>query len=443
MDRHPDATDLWRRESPLVLTCPRGTAAGLAAEVAELGFPVHAETEAAVETAGTLTDAMKLNLHLRTAQRVLFLLHAFRATTPGELYGGLFDLPWEAVLPADGYVSVTSAVDHPTIRDSQFANVRCKDAIVDRFRKIHGRRPDSGPERTRSVVHLHWRGNDARIYLDTSGEPLSRRGYRLIPLDAPLRETLAAALIRATGWNGTDPFVNPMCGSGTIAIEAALIARRLAPGLVRANFGFMHVQGYRAAVWQDLLDAARRQALAAPAGRIVATDLRPEAVAAARRNARAAGVDRSITFAVCPFEHTPIPPGPGTILLNPPYGERMGEVAALGGTYRAIGDFLKHKAPGRQGFVFTGNPGLAKRVGLRTRRRLVFYNGDIECRLLHYDLYAGSRKTPGGEADPAAEEGKAETRLPGRSAPAPDGGRTRPERTDRIETHAYNARPSR
>ena len=446
MDRNPDAMELWRQERPLVIPCPRGAAPGLAAEVAALGFPVRAETDAAVETAGTFDDTLKLNLHLRTAQRVLFLLQAFRATTPGELYGRLLDLPWEAILPDNGYVSVTSAVDHPTIRDSQFANVKCKDAIVDRIQKVRGRRPDSGPERTRSVVHLYWRGKDARIYLDTSGEPLSRRGYRLIPLDAPLQETLAAALVRATAWNGTDPFVNPMCGSGTLAVEAALIARRIAPGLGRSNFGFMHVRGYRAAAWQALRETARQAVLAQPAGRIVATDIRPEAVEAARRNARAAGVDRSITFTVCPFEHTPIPPGRGTLILNPPYGERMGELAALGETYRAIGDFLKHRAPGCQGFVFTGNPSLAKQVGLRTRQRLVFYNGGIECRLLHYDLYAGSRKVREGSAVPNADGEESRTQRPlerARPAPAPSVGRGPAPKTRWIETHAKKRNPRR
>jgi putative N6-adenine-specific DNA methylase len=249
-------------------------------------------------------------------------------------------------------------------------------------------------------------------------------------MEAPLQETLAAALIRATGWDGVGHFVNPMCGSGTLAIEAALLARRVAAGLGRKNFGFMHLLGYREKAWQDLQTAARQEILEKPAGRIVATDIRPEAVEAARRNARTAGVDRAISFAVCPFGDTPLPPGQGVVVINPPYGERMGELAALGETYQAIGDFLKRKGQGYQGFIFTGNPGLAKRVGLRTRQRLTFFNGDIECRLLHYDLYQGSRKTQGTEDVPASDQDRP-------SPPAvPVGSRPENQKTLRIIIHA-------
>ena len=144
---------------------------------------------------------------------------------------------------SDGYFSVTSSVHNPAINDSRFANVRCKDAIVDRMKEKCGRRPDTGPDRNRIVIHLYWKGNIGQVFIDTSGEPLSRRGYRMIPLKAPMQETLAAAVVLATGWGRDGNFINPMCGSGTLAIEAALIALQRAPGLLRSNYGFMHLKG--------------------------------------------------------------------------------------------------------------------------------------------------------------------------------------------------------
>ena len=241
------------------------------------------------------------------------------------------------------------------------------------------------------MVHLYWHGNQSRLFLDTSGEPLSRRGYRKIPLGAPVQETLAAAIIAATGWNGADQFINPMAGSGTLAIESALIALGRAPGLLRSNYGFMHLKGFTPSFWEKLRKEARKQAKKSTHGRIIATDINPEAVEAARKNAMTAGVDQCIQFWTCDFWETPVPEGGGVIILNPPYGERMGEVRQLEKLYRGIGDFFKKKCQGYRGYIFTGNLSLAKKVGLRTGRRLPFYNGEIECRLLEYELYEGKR----------------------------------------------------
>jgi putative N6-adenine-specific DNA methylase len=208
-----------------------------------------------------------------------------------------------------------------------------------------------------------------------------------------MQETLAAAVVLATGWHGEAPFVNPMCGSGTIAIEAALVGIGRAPGLLRQNFGFMHVKGFDAALWERLKREAGARERKRPGFVVVATDLDPKAVAAARKNASAAKVDRLIRFQPCDFAETEVPPGGGVVLLNPEYGERMGEVRRLREVYGRIGDFFKKRCLGYTGYIFTGNLGLAKQVGLRTARRIPFYNSNIECRLLEYPLYPGSRKT--------------------------------------------------
>lgn len=397
-----DQTVIRRKRQPIkkpftgkhrvVVTCAKGVLPYLKQEMIFLGFPIMAASVAGVETEGTFEDTLKLNLYLRTAQRVLFQLEHFRAANAEELYNQASRIEWEEYLSPDEYLCVTSSVDNPSIRDSRYANVKCKDAIVDRLRKKFGRRPDSGPQRTGAVIDLFWQGTSCRIYVDTSGEPLSHRGYRKIPLKAPMQETLAAAVLLAAGWKGEGNFVNPMAGSGTLAIEAAGIALNRAPGLVRANYGFMHIKGFDRNDWDERIEKARKEIKGGFAGKIIATDISAQAVAGARKNAAAAGVEDRIEFAVCDYAETPVPGGGGMVVLNPEYGERVGQVEKLAAVYRGIGDFFKNKCQGYRGFVFMGNVELAKKIGLKAARKVPFFNSTIECRLLEYELYPGSRE---------------------------------------------------
>ena len=384
----------WTEKSRIAITCAKGVSTFLKQEILSLGLPVLSKSISEVETEGTLEDAIRLNLLIRTGHRVLYRLKSFKTRTPDELYNHLILMSWEDYIPQDGYFSVTSSVNNPTIKDSRFANVKCKDAIVDRLREKFGRRPDTGSDRDKIVIHLYWRSDLCQVFLDTSGEPLSKRGYRTIPLKAPMQETLAAAVVMATGWTGNENLVNPMCGSGTLGIEATLIALNRAPGLLRSNFGFMHLKGFSESSWRILRSRVKAEEKDRLKGRIIATDISQQAVDSARKNAMTAGVERLIEFGVCDFSNTPVPDGRGVVILNPEYGERMGEEEELRKIYRGIGDFFKKRCQGYTGYVFTGNLDLAKRVGLRTKRRLSFYNGPIECRLLEYDLYAGSRPSP-------------------------------------------------
>lgn len=384
--------NLWGRKSRIVITCAKGIVPFLKDELRLLEFPIHSEGTASVETEGTMEDAMRLNLFIRTGHRILFFLERFKAKTPEELYRTVHEIKWEELIPEEGYFCVTSTVDHPAIKDTRFPNVKCKDAIVDRIRNIRGKRPDSGSERDRTVIHLFWKDDMASIFVDTSGQPLSKRGYRKIPLKAPMQETLAAGVILATGWKGIDNFINPMCGSGTLAIEAALIGLGRPPGLLRSNYGFMHLKGFDESSWREIRRKARATARDWMDGKIIATDISAEAVEGARRNAQTAGVERWIEFGICPYEATPVPNGGGVVVINPEYGERMGEKEALREVYKGIGDFFKKRCQGYRGYIFTGNLDLAKRVGLKTTRRILFYNANIECRLLEYDLYEGSQK---------------------------------------------------
>ncbi len=385
--------DIWGRKSRIVITCAKGIVPFLEEELGLLEFPILSEGIASVETEGTMDDAMRLNLFVRTGHRILFFLERFKARDSDELYREVSAMEWEDLIPEDGYLCVTSTVDNPTIRDTRFANVKCKDAIVDRIKSVRGRRPDSGSERDQTVVHLFWKNETSSLFVDTSGEPLSRRGYRKIPLKAPMQETLAAGVVLATGWKGSGNFINPMCGSGTLAIEAALIGLGRPPGLLRSNFGFMHLKGFDESSWGEIRRKARATARDTIDGKIIATDMSGEAVQGAKKNAQTAGVERWIDFGICQYGETPVPNGEGVVILNPEYGERMGEREALREIYKGIGDFLKKRCQGYRGYIFTGNLDLAKRVGLRTKRRISFYNSNIECRLLEYDLYEGSQKT--------------------------------------------------
>ncbi|MBN2397997.1 MAG: class I SAM-dependent RNA methyltransferase [Deltaproteobacteria bacterium] len=382
---------IFTHNSTILVTCSKGIPPFLREEIAALGLPVRSERPAGIETSGTLEDAMRINLSVRTGQHVLYLLRRFTARTPDELYKKTAQIPWEDYIPRNGYLCVTSAVDTPSVKDTRFANLRAKDAIVDRFYAKLGSRPDSGPQRDRSVIFIYWSADRCSIYLDTSGEPLSRRGYRKIPLAAPMQETLAAAVVLASRWKSEENFVNPMCGSGTLAIEAALIAAGRDPGSMRSNYGFMHIEGFSRPLWRKMKGLAEKRKKPLP-GRIIATDRDRRAVEAARSNAAAAGVSHLIEFDVCDFAETTVPEGTGAVILNPEYGERMGEIRELEDTYRRIGDYFKQRCAGYRGYIFTGNRDLAKQVGLKAKTRTPFYNSNIECRLFGYDLYGGSRK---------------------------------------------------
>ena len=383
---------LYNQTSGITITCHKRLAPYLEQEVKELGFNIEETFVTGLRLNGTLADCIRLNLNLRTASQVLFSLRQFSAVDADGVYQEVFTYPWEDVLPEGGYFSVTSNVSNPTINTSMFANLRVKDAVVDRLREKTSTRPSTGSELTGAVVHLFWKNEDAELFVDTSGDSLARHGYRKIPGLAPMLEALAAATILATRWDKVGAFVNPMCGSGTIAIEAALIATNTRPGLFRINYAFMHLLGYDEAVYLEERDTLEKQIVDVPGLRIIATDYSPKAVDNARKNAHAAGVADLIEFSVCDFAATEVPPGGGVVFMNPEYGERLGDESELAATYGRIGDFMKQRCKGYTGYIFTGNLELAKKIGLKAKRRIEFYTSTIDCRLLEYELYEGTRK---------------------------------------------------
>ncbi len=384
----------WSEQTAIVATCGRGCAEALKGELRALGYAPHDVSPTSVGLEGDLRDAMRLNLWLRTANRILFEVAGFEIDSADELYEAVRALSWEDWLRGDVPFHVHGVAQHETIRDPRFAVLRCKDAVADRFVAQTGARPDSTATPAGAAgVALYWKERDARIYLDTSGTPLSHRGYRLRPWAAPLRETLAAAILLECGWgrDAAEAFAGPMCGSGTLAIEAAWLAQNRAPGLARDDFAFLRLNGVAAADWRELCRAARATFVAAPRTWIAASDADPQAVACARENAERAGVDGLIRFQVCDFRDAPLPKPPGLVLMNPEYGERLGTAEDLAPLYESIGAYFKDRCQGLRVAVFTGSPALGRKIGLRPVRRTAMWNGDIECRLLEYDVYAGTR----------------------------------------------------
>jgi 23S rRNA G2445 N2-methylase RlmL len=384
---------LFKITSRIIVTCSNRLSPFLQQEIVELGFTPIRVFKTGVELKGTLEDCMRLNLNLRCASQVLFSINEFAARNAEELYNHLLHLEWEDIIAADGYFSITSNVDNDTINNSLFANVKVKDAIADRFRNRTGQRPNSGPELDKVVIHLYWKEDVAEIFIDTSGETLSKHGYRKIPGKAPMLEALAAATLLATKWDRKSPFINPMCGSSTLAIEAALLATHRMPGLFRNNYAFMHLVGFDF----DLYAVQRKKLAEAIINvrdlKIIATDISSDAVNISKINAAAAGVEDLIEFAIGDFATTPIPADQsGVIYFNPEYGDRLGVEAELEITYGRIGDFMKQQCKGYTGYIFTGNLELAKKIGLKPKRRIEFYTSKIDCRLFEYELYAGTKR---------------------------------------------------
>lgn len=376
----------------ILITCSRQINDILAEEVEALGMKVLSKGFMDVALEGTMEDCMKLNLHLRTGHRVLWHVKSFTAGHPDLLYKEVKKISWEDYIDPDGYISIGSYVQNEHINHSGFANLRTKDAIVDHMQDKFGRRPQSGADNNRTVLFLHWKGKDCSIYLDTSGDTIAKHGYRKLPFKAPMQESLAAATILASRWDQKSHFINPMCGSGTLAIEAAMIATNKAPGLLRDNFGFMHILGYDPGAWRKLKSEAKKKITQNINFQIIASDINPMAIDAAKKNAVYAEVDHLIKFETGDFQETTVPEGGGVVMFNPEYGERLGEEEALLEIYQKIGDFFKKKCSGYFGYIFTGNFRLAKNVGLKTKRKIEFYNSKIECRLLEYELYEGTRK---------------------------------------------------
>ena len=357
----------------------------LAGELRALGITVASITKAGALFHGTMEDCMRANLHLRTANRIVLPLKEFECHEPEDLYAGVADIDWRPFFPDEQTLAVSASVRDSEMTHSLYAALTTKDAIVDTLREFTGKRPNVDREHPDIQVVVRISKNHAIVGLDTSGESLHQRGYRKSSLEAPLKETLAAGLVLATGWNGHDDFYDPMCGSGTIAIEAGLIARRIPPNLGRERFGFMRLPGFDSRAWERVREEARAGIVPGDC-RIEASDEDEHAVAVARMNAMSAHVDALIHFSRSDIKDLPKANRLSVLVVNPPYGTRLGEVRSLRTLYRTMGEVFRKRLRGSTAWVFTGNAGLSKYIPLKSSVGMNLYNGALRCKFLKYDI---------------------------------------------------------
>lgn len=374
----------------LTATCSRGLEGVVAQELEGLGARSVWEGQGMVRFLGDAECLVRACIGLRAAARVLVPLSSGPAGDREALYRLASGVPWEDLVPPRATVGVAVAGGGGAFRNTHFAAQVVKDALVDRLRSRRGWRPEVDPRRPDLPVHLHLGSGGATLSLDAAGAPLSRRGYRTKGGPAALNPALAAGLLLLAGYDGERPLLDPMTGTGTFAIEAALIATGTPPGLQR-RFAFERWPGE----WRRLVARVRGELLAARRAAprpIVASDHDRRAVRTARENAGRAGVGDWVTVRL--GEATMLePPGDGAlIVINPPYGHRLGDARALAALYGALGDRLKTAAAGCTAWILAGDRELAKRIGLRPARRVPVFNGPIECRWLRFDLYEGSRR---------------------------------------------------
>jgi putative N6-adenine-specific DNA methylase len=368
-------------------TCARGIEPILAGELRELGAADILPGRGGVQFGGDRRLLYRANLWLRTAIRVLWPILEAPVALPDELYEAVRTLDWLQYMTPQHTLAVDCNVRDSAITHSKYAALRTKDAICDQFVDRCGRRPSVNVEEPMVGLNLHIYKNRAVLSLDSSGKSLHKRGYRPIQTRAPLNEALAAALILQSGWQGKTAFVDPMCGGGTLAIEATWIALGRPPGLTRRRFGFQGWMDFDIAQWTALRDEARAGVAKALTVPIVGSDERADALAFARDNARAAGVGHAVQFEKKPLaEFRPPDSAPGTLMCNPPYGERIGEEKELQGLYKLLGEVLRSRCPGWNALVFTGNPRLARGIGMQPAEQWPLFNGKIPCQLLRYAL---------------------------------------------------------
>lgn len=379
----------------LMVTAPGGFGDLLLAELREAGAEAVEERTYGARCLATVETAYRLCLQSRIASRVLLVLARVPAATPEELYAGVQSLDWATIFTRGATFAIDAKSTASQLAHTQFITLKAKDAIVDQLRERWGERPDIDPVAPALRVHVRLSKDVASLALDLAGEPLHRRGYRARGVAAPLKENLAAGLLLRAGWPAIAAagggFVDPLCGSGTLVIEAALIAAGIAPGLLRSRFGFEAWAGHDPVLWHELKSAAdtARARSTLTAGRLVGRDRDGQAVRAARENAARAGVAEWVDLQPGELSQLMHPrQATGLLLVNPPYGERLGEVEDLKGLYTTLGLVLRERYLGWKAAVFTGNPPLCKFLRLEARRSHTLFNGPIECRLLRFEVAA-------------------------------------------------------
>ncbi len=362
----------------------------LAVELKQLGAQDVKTGKRVVLFRGDKSLIYKTNYLCRTALRILMPISIFPVKNEEQLYEKIVRINWKKYFDVDKSILINTKVFHSAINHSHFASLKAKDAIADYFRQETRRRPNIDKENPDIIINLHINKDKCTISLDSSGQSLNKRGYRIAADKAPINEILAAGMIRLTGWKKDGDFIDPMCGSGTIAIEAAMDAMQIPAAYYRKRFAFMNWNDFEEELWYKIKEEANEK-ICEYDFPIIASDKSFKAFGIARSNLKNAGLHKDVTLLNKAFDKINPENGKGILLFNPPYGERL-ESDGITGLYSHIGDVLKSKFAGYEAWLITANPQAAKSIGLRPSQKITLFNGPLECRLLKFELYQGSRK---------------------------------------------------
>ncbi|MCH2224003.1 MAG: THUMP domain-containing protein [Crocinitomicaceae bacterium] len=361
----------------------------LAEELAELGFKKTKVLNRAVQIEGSLRDVYFLNLHVRCAISVLVEIEKFRIRNEDDLYKKASRIDWTKYFTLDKTFAVKGAVFSDLFSHSQYPFLLVKDAIVDTFRDKFDDRPNVNIKTPQVVFDVYLNKDQVTVSLNTSGAPLFQRGYRQEVGIAPLNEVVAAGLLRTSGWDMKSTLVDPFCGSGTILIEAALMAAGLPPQIERNHFAFKNFENFDSELWDSILADVPKRVTGLPC-RIIGSDLSADMVTKTRRNLRGLSIGRFVETNVNGFDEIDKPDETGIMISNPPYGERMGD--EIDELYEEVGNWMKTKMSGFNCWILSSNFEAFKHVGLRPDRKVKVYNGDLECSFRRYSIYEGSKK---------------------------------------------------
>lgn len=374
-------------------TCPRGLEGVLGEELSALGAQDVRPVDGGTGFRGPFALCYRVNLESRIASRVLWRIGQCRYRDEKDIYTAARKLQWTQWFGPKQTLRVDTAAIKSPLKSLDFATLRVKDAVCDVLRDTEGDRPDVDTRNPDVRIQLFLTRDEAVFYLDTSGEALFKRGWRTAAGEAPLRENLAAGILRLAGWTPDQPLLDPMCGSGTFLIEAALMAMNRAPGLKR-NFGFEKLRNFDAAAWAALQAAAEKNTKISIKSSIYGYDRSGDAIALARKNVAALGLEQHIELKQCSFEDSKPPTPAGILVTNPPYGVRLEELDDLAAWYPKLGDILKQRYAGWTAYILTADLRIAKLMRLQPSRRTPLFNGALECRLFKYEIVAGSMRKP-------------------------------------------------
>jgi putative N6-adenine-specific DNA methylase len=371
--------------------CPRGLAPALAEELTALGAQRAKAAEAGVSFTGPFDLVYAANLHSRIASRILWQVAQFPYANENDVYERGKEVQWREYFSAERTFKVETNAHRSPVKSLDFVTLRVKDALADHFRGALGHRPSVSPRDPDVRVHAFLDAKTCTLYIDTSGEPLFKRGRRDFVGEAPLKKNLAAGILRIAGWRPGVALLDPMCGAGTFLSEAADITLARAPGRSRA-FGFQNLSRYNASTWERLLAKAQREEKPMAPLPIYGSDLYGRTVDSARMNLRDAGLESAVTLKQVNLLELSAPADTGLLVTNPPYGVRLGEKEDLAQFYPQLGDTLKKRFAGWTAFILSGDPELAKLIRLSASKRTVLYNGALECRLYEYRMVAGGNR---------------------------------------------------